>query len=315
MTLSGSYDFTVTRDDIIKGAFRALGLVKAGSNPPSTDVTGAAETLNLMIKTWQAEGLGLWLNKELTVFLRDATQSYSLGAAGGYATTSYTQTALADDAAAGATTIVVDSATGITSAYYIAVELDSGDLQWTTVNGAPASTTVTLSAALTGAASEDNAVFCFQAKAQRPLQLLEARLRDSDGIERTINIISRDEYTRISEKDSEGEINQVYYDPQLTNGVLYVWPSPDDVSSVLRFTAKYPIQDFDASTDNADFPVEWAEALKYNLAVRMAPEYMDDVAEDRMKYLVRLADDTLMTAKRFDAELGTSVYFVPNMRE
>jgi len=312
MAYSGSYDYSVTRDDIIKGALRTIGIIKRGTVPPTVDVTDVAQALNLMIKAWQAEGIGLWLNKMVTVFLQDATQAYDMSAASGHHTTSYVATTLDADAESGDLTIEVASATGIASAYYIAVMLDDGTLQWTTVNGAPSDTTVTLAAALTDDASSGNAVFCYQTKAQKPMQILGAWLRDSSGFDLPLQIVGRDEYEDIGDKDSEGAVSKVYYDPQLTTGKLYIWPSPDDAASVVRLLAKYPAQDLDAATDTPDFPIEWAEALKFNLALRIAPEFMDDVAEDRMKYIVALAENSLKSAMRFDAELGTSVYMTPD---
>jgi len=313
MATSESYDFSMKRDTLINSALRLLGVVKYGTNPPTAMVTAGAECLNIMLKSFQAEGIGLWLLKTVTVFLQTDTESYALGASGTYATETYVSTTLASAAILGATTIVVTSVTGITSAYYIGIELDDGTLQWTTVSGAPSGTTVTLAAALTDTAAAGNTIFCFQKKVQRPLEIMEARLRDEDGKETPINIVSRSVYMNMSDKSTSGMPTIVYYDPQLTNGTLYVWPTTDSVDNVLRLTIKKPIQDFDAATDDCDFPIEWAEAIKFNLALRLAPELMDDIAEDRMKYILEMARESKRNAQGFDAELNTSIYFQPDL--
>jgi hypothetical protein len=56
-------------------------------------------------------------------------------------------------------TIDVDSITGITNGDNIGVELDDGTMHWTTVNGAPSGTVITLTAVLPSATAIDNRVY------------------------------------------------------------------------------------------------------------------------------------------------------------
>jgi len=121
--------------------------------------------------------------------------------------------------------------------------------------------------------------------------------------------VSRSEYMAISDKDSEGIVNQIYYDPQLTTSTLYVWPEPSDTKERLKMSMKYPIEDFDASTDNADFPIEWAEALKWNLAERLAPEYGTSLTLEAQKLAMETKDNVMS----FDKET-TSIYIQPDYR-
>ena len=69
------------------------------------------------------------------------------------------ETTLSALATKGATEIEVTSASGISNADKIAVELDNGAYIWTTVNGAPVGATVTLTHGLTGHAASGNAVY------------------------------------------------------------------------------------------------------------------------------------------------------------
>ena len=82
MAVSSSYDFSVTRDDVIKAAFRVIGILAPGDTPLAARVTTASEALNMMLKTWQAEGIGLWLNQEVTLFLQADDVDYSIGPSG-----------------------------------------------------------------------------------------------------------------------------------------------------------------------------------------------------------------------------------------
>jgi hypothetical protein len=67
-------------------------------------------------------------------------------------------TTLSSGASATDTTIDVTSATGVTSGDIIGILLDDGSTQWTTVNGAPSGTTITITDALTGNTASGNSV-------------------------------------------------------------------------------------------------------------------------------------------------------------
>jgi len=88
---------------------------------------------------------------------------------------------------------------------------------------------------------------------------------------------TREEYWLLSDKDIEGTPVSYYYDLQLTDGVLNIWPAPDAAfaaANTLEILYQKPYDDMDvASTDDFEFPSEWYEAIKYGLAVRLAPEY------------------------------------------
>ena len=60
MALSGSYDFALDRDAIITRALLMIGAVGAGQTPTADEITDGGETLNLLLKAWQADGLQLF---------------------------------------------------------------------------------------------------------------------------------------------------------------------------------------------------------------------------------------------------------------
>jgi hypothetical protein len=78
MTISSSYNYSTTRDDLIKGALRILGVISQGQTPDATQVTDAAEALNQIVKAWSSEGLPIWLIKKQTITLT-ATNTYAIG--------------------------------------------------------------------------------------------------------------------------------------------------------------------------------------------------------------------------------------------
>lgn len=310
MTTSGSHDFAVTRNDIIHAALRLTGSKRRGITVEAEELSEASEALNMMVKAWQAQGYHLWKLREITVFLQDTSQSLSIGPAGN-AAESHVQTTTSVAAASAASTITVTSDTGISDGDIIGVELDSGALQWTTVNGAPASDVITLTDVLTGAVASGNWVYAYTTRSPRPLRILEARVRESGGNDIPIEIVSRQFYFDLPNKDSEGKVNQIYYDPQLVNGVLYLWPTTSTVRDRLYLTAYLPLEDFDSESDTPDFPQEWFEALKFGLASRIGME--KGLSMQRQSMLDVKAGNALMDALAFD-DGEESVYIQPEDR-
>jgi hypothetical protein len=78
MTISGSTDFSITRDQLIEGALRICGVIAPGETPSALQYTGAAEALNMIVKAWQSDGMPLWAISEHTITLIAGTNTYSI---------------------------------------------------------------------------------------------------------------------------------------------------------------------------------------------------------------------------------------------
>lgn len=308
MAVSGSKDFTLTRNEIIDGAIRLLGNDSGGKLGISSQRTEAAEALNLIVKGLQTEGIGIWMNVEVAVFFTDDTEYYSLGSSGDHATSSWVKTELSADASSGDATFTVDSITGMSDGDYLGIELDDDTVQWTTINGTPSSLTITPTAALSGDASENNHVYTYTTKITRPVEIIEARIHDNDDNEVTLSPISRSEYMGIPDKDSPGTPSQYYYDTQLDAGRLYVWPVADNMKEYIKLTARVAIDDFDAAANNAQMPVETLRALKWLLAAEIALEY-DGIDLQKVHLLRARARELKQEIFLADKEY-TSVFFM-----
>ncbi len=301
MATSGSTDFNLNRDEIIRRSMRILGVIEEGEDPTAEQITNGTTALNIMIKAWEAHGLHLWKQKEGRLFLESGKVSYNLGATGDNASAESVITQIATAASTGAGTIEVDSIAGISNADIIGIVLDgNASIQWTTVNGAPAGTTITLTDVLTGDAAVNQNVFAYTTILERPLRISNIRRRDSSANDVPITQIARQTYMDLSNKSSTGNVVQVYYDPKLDNGILYVWQAPADVSKVINFTFESSIEDFDNIANNPDFPVEWLEAITYNLAVRLASEY--GILPQELQMTAQLAQAFLEDVKGWDRE-------------
>lgn len=79
MTISNLYDFDLTRNQIIAGALRLLGVIGQGQTPDANQYSDCAEALNIMLKAWEAEGLPLWAIKIQAIPLVAGQRVYSIG--------------------------------------------------------------------------------------------------------------------------------------------------------------------------------------------------------------------------------------------
>src|SRR3990167_1950044 len=153
MARSGTYTFTITRDEIINAAFRAIGVLDPeGGTATATQITNGAQALNFLVKSWQAHGLNLWKRQMVSIVLTAATASYVLG----------------------------------------------------TTTSTP-----------------------------RPTRILDGYVRSSTGNDTPIKILSREEYNRFGLKTATGTVVSIYYDPQLDDGRVYVYPVPSTTSGTL----------------------------------------------------------------------------------
>ena len=310
MATSGSVDWTVTRDEIIKAAYR-LVVSDEDFTPTTNQTNNAALLLNGIVKSYNASlGMPLWaLNY---AFILPVSGTYAATIGSGHVTASYTRTTLSADSAANDTTIDVTSASGISSTYYIGVELDDGDMHWTTVNGAPSGTTVTLTAGVASAASSGNNVYCYQTKLNRPLRIVQAYSIVGDVLSSTsdipVTMVTTEEYLKLSNKSQEMYPLYLNYEPLLA-GTVKFWPRFSNGERVVVIRYHRALEDFDATGDTPDFPQEWNLPLIYELAVALAPTYNVEVT--KLSTLRKERDKWVSEVSENDYEEG-SIYFQPS---
>jgi hypothetical protein len=307
LATSGSIDFTSSGNELIEDALRVVGVLDPSESMDASMAVTARRALNLMVKTWMGQGVHLFTNTLGYLFLAKSTESYSLGSSGWHATESYVETTTSAAAVSGAGSVTLTSATGITTGDNIGIELDDGTRQWTTAT--MSGTTATLGANLSGDVASGNSVFTYTNKIERPLRITEMRRYNiDDDIDTPVRLVTRNDYMGQTNKASTGRVIQAYYDPQLSLGKLYTWPASDTVLDILRFTFQRTLEDFDAAANTPDFPVEWHEAIKWNLAVRLWPEYWPD--KKLSETVLALALSTFETASSFDSETESTSFGV-----
>lgn len=272
MGTSNSTDFSRNRDQIIRDAYELLGIISLGDNLSSEDIGKGSTLLNLMIKSWEADGIYIWAETLGTIFYVPDQIEYTLGGSNGdHSSNDYIQTALSSAASTSATSLNLDSTTGMTVGDYIGIKLDSGALHWTTIVTIPTSTSVTITSGVASACAVDNVVYTYTTRMGKPLHITAARRRDSFGLDIKVNIDAWDDYFYYPNKSARGTVTCLQYTPYISTGVIRLYQAPSRVDEVLQISYFRSIQDFDNSTDDPDFPVEWYATIMWNLAIWLAP--------------------------------------------
>ncbi len=319
--LSGSVNFNMTRNEIATDSLILLGAIEQGETPSAEDNTYAIRQLERMVKHWQGQGTHLWSRREATLFITPSQAAYELGpssAAHAAEDNDIARTTLSADEASGQTVISITSTTDglvtMLASDKVAIVLDDDTLHWTTIASVGSSTEITLSVATTGAASSGNFVYAYTNDLPRPLRIVDVRRRDESNNQDTPIIVqSHGEYQRLPNKLIDGETNIVYYHPEHRNGrgTIHLWPRPSTVARTMRLSCMLPLQDFDASGNNADLPTEWLDAIVWSLAKRLIPKY-GAAGQTSAQMISQLASSMLNEMVNWDQE-PTSVFFSPNL--
>jgi hypothetical protein len=311
MATSGSINFSADGAAIVTEALEQLSVLSEGDTPSSTQYISSFRTLNMMLKAWQASpgGTNLFAIQKLYLFPQKGTKSYTLSSSGDNITSAFAYTTTSSAAASGATSIAVASVTGIANGYYIGIKLSTGYLQWTTVSGAPSGTTITLADALTSSVASGATVYCYQTKANRPMEVIEAvRRTASNESDTPLERMSLRDYTTLTTKTTSSAILQYYYEPQRTSGTFTVWPTASSVDDYVVLWVRRTLEDIDLSTDEVDFPQEWFMAISLGLAVLLANKY--GISTGEFQKLLLLYKEYKDMAESGDTEM--SIRFQPS---
>jgi hypothetical protein len=146
----------------------------------------------------------------------------------------------------------------------------------------------------------------------KPLRVLNAYVLNSSSVKRNLVIISRDDYTRLSQvSGNDGTISQCFIDKQKATINVYVWPPPDstDAANTLHVIAQNQVTDPINLEEDMAFPQEWRIALRWALADDICtgqPQAIMDRCSDRAETYKRMLED-------WDVE-DVSTSFAPDMQ-
>ena len=147
---SGTYNFSVVRDDIIREAMVNLGLLEESEVPTAQEVTDLARKLNMIVKQLagnmdKAPGFKMWQRERGDLFLATNQFAYDLGPlstdawAGGVtglrAPITFQNSQLTAQVGPGGTVLTLSSLKAVNINDYIGILIGStGNFFWTTIS-------------------------------------------------------------------------------------------------------------------------------------------------------------------------------------
>jgi len=103
---------------------------------------------------------------------------------------------------------------------------------------------------------------------------IEGAFTRSSGLDYPIQVIGPDEYRKISEKASAGTPAYLYFEPYhgAALGTVFLWPIPSGALDFYMDSLK-PLAEPTGVTSNLILAPEYDNAVVWNLAIHLAPEY------------------------------------------
>lgn len=106
----------------------------------------------------------------------------------------------------------------------------------------------------------------------RPTKILSAFVRSS-GIDYPVEVYAeRRRYDEHPDKTATGMPCELLYVPSYALGYVYPYPVPDQAYTIFLELLK-PLSELSGYVSEISLPAEYLRALKYNLAIELAPEY------------------------------------------
>ena len=337
MATSGTYTFTVTRDDLIRDALQNIGKLGASDILTPQDTLDCARKPNMLVKQWMgkadfAPGLKMWTRVRGDLFLSSTKGVYTLSPTGdnwaasvavplNANTPNYNQANLTAAAAINATTLAIGTTAiaGVTANDFVVLQLNSGDIYSGTVSSVNTGAgTMVVTPAIPVAAASGSYLWNYTTKGQSPLELASCILRDNTWTDTPIEYMTIALYEGLPTKVQPGYVSDptsVYYEPQLVSGVrsgtLYLdVAGAQDVTKRLHIVGLRPTQDFNNPLDNPDYPQEWELALAWGLSKQIAPMYnaiwtkeMEDNYETALSIAREVNPETTQIYFQCDADM------------
>lgn len=138
---------------------------------------------------------------------------------------------------------------------------------------------------------------------QRPVKINAAYARLNAGsstpIDYPVTIIdSREDYSRIALKALQSFPAWAYYDPAYPLGNLDLYPVPNNTFE-LHIVTMEALPQFTAPAQTINLPPEYMAAIRYNLALYLAPSYQ----LEPQRSLVALATNAKRVVKRMNSQI------------
>lgn len=275
---SNSYDylFSINRDTLLEDAYREIGVLGDGQVLDGSKIEKGHRALMLLLGSLAQKdirGEFATVRKRVTLFLQKGQEKYSIGGSD-HCVSDYDATTINGAVAVNDTTIQVVSSAAMTAGDQVGVLTDSGYWEWHPIATIPDGTHYTIAApGMARAAAAGSTVVSYTTVLSAPLEILTAVLRDTAGLDSSISLDLRlAEYEAIGDKDAAGDPARAYVEYGRTTTDLWFDTAADDAAKTVRMVVRMPFSDMDSSTDTFDCSAAGLRALKFALAIELAPQ-------------------------------------------
>ena len=112
----------------------------------------------------------------------------------------------------------------------------------------------------------------------RPVKILSCWVRNADDVDSILPGTTHEDWASIEEKTESGSPKLFLYNPSFPLASIKLWPVLDAIDSdKVWFQTVKPLNQYSHSTDDLDLPPEYEEAIEWNLAAKIAPEYIGEL--------------------------------------
>lgn len=138
----------------------------------------------------------------------------------------------------------------------------------------------------------------------RPLWIQDAGIINtavSPTFELPMRALTDDEWSEVTVKGVQAALSwYFYYDYAFPNGNISFWPIPNVGTLQAALYLPTAVTQFAAVSTPISLPPGWAEAIRYNLAVRLAPEFGKQIDP----IIAAMATETKRTIERANTRLN-----------
>lgn len=116
----------------------------------------------------------------------------------------------------------------------------------------------------------------------RPVEIEAASIKDENSnpaAETPLEVITLAEWAGIPLKEMTGQPTKIYRQGTFPLETIYLYPVPDAAKKLVLYSRKALLSIANANT-TLDLPDGYARAIRYNLAVELAPEYSKPVPNE-----------------------------------
>jgi len=282
--------------DLITSSLKLIRVIGADDKPQENDANDALSVLNMMLSAWSLDGQMLYYHKNELYALVSGQSSYYIGPRTQLVTTDFNDARFTGGSISvtvnGHTKTVAYATSVVATLTALAASIKTiPGIQSATFSTTSCTRTITIVpktrplvvtvnySAVTGSGgftATVTPVTTYDFDGTRPIRIENAFSRDSATypIDRGMEIVPNEKFQQLDMKTMAVSYpSTLCYTPLMPAGLIRLWPVPSQAGLTLGITQYAQLTELEALTDEVALPPGYEMAIRYNLALQIAPEY------------------------------------------